>query len=155
MKIIKDHGKTVRARLGPTFFPLRTGLFTADYHLIEFILSGNKVLNKTENYQFFREWLGKGLLISDGRLLLLFSIHKLRQIIGDYWRRHRKILTPTFHFDILKGFVEVFESMGDVLVGKMEKYDETPSLDLHPFVTLCTLDIICGAYNTISHCEFC
>ena len=75
MQLIKNYGKTVKLRIGPTFLSVRTALLTADYHLIEFILSGNKILKKSENYQFFRHWLGQGLVISDGRyLLLLFSV---------------------------------------------------------------------------------
>ncbi|KAJ3656949.1 hypothetical protein Zmor_015992 [Zophobas morio] len=127
MQLIKNYGKTVKLRIGPTFLSVRTALLTADYHLIEFILSGNKILKKSENYQFLKHWLGQGLVISD----------------GDYWKKHRKILTPAFHFEILKEFVPVFESMGNVLIENLAKCEGTPSCDLDAFVTLCTLDIIC------------
>mgnify|MGYP005983947531 FL=1 len=66
------------------------------------------------------------------------------KILGDCWKKHRKILTPAFHFEILKEFVPVFESVGDVLIENLAKCEGTPSCDLDPFVTLCTLDIICG-----------
>ncbi|KAJ3656945.1 hypothetical protein Zmor_015989 [Zophobas morio] len=127
MQLIRNHGKTVKIRIGPKILPMRTSLLTADSHLTEFILSGNKILKKTENYQFLKHWLRKGLLISD----------------GDYWKRHRKILTPAFHLEVLKEFVQVFESVGDVLIEKLRRCEGTPSCDLHPFVTLCTLDVIC------------
>ena len=54
-------------------------------------------------------------------------------------------MTPTFHFEILRQFVDVFESVGNVLVDKLEKYDGLPSVDLHPLVSLCTLDVISGS----------
>ncbi|KAJ3656950.1 hypothetical protein Zmor_015993 [Zophobas morio] len=121
-----SYGKTVKIRLGPSIFPIAEGLVTEDYNLIEFILSSNKFLKKSLNYYFFRSWLGNGLLVSS----------------GNYWKKRRKILTPTFHFEILKEFVDVFESVGNVLVDKLETYDGHPSVDLHPLVSLCTLDVI-------------
>ena len=125
-----DYGKTVRLRIGPAACPIREGLITIDYSLVEFILKSNKILTKSENYNFLKAWLRNGLLISS----------------GDYWKRHRKILTPAFHFEILKEFVHVFESVGDIFVKKLEKYEGTASVDLHPLVILLTLDIISGEY---------
>ena len=69
---------------------------------------------------------------------------KNKYILGDYWKRHRKILTPAFHFETLKKFVEVFESAGDVLIQKLHEYDESTSVDLDTLITLYTLDVICG-----------
>ena len=123
-----DYGKTIRLRCGPAACPIIEGLVTKDYNLIEFILSSNKILTKSENYKFLRAWLRNGLLLSD----------------GDYWKRHRKILTPAFHFEILKQFVDVFELVGDIFVKKLEKYEGMSSVDLHPLVILLTLDIISG-----------
>ncbi|KAJ3656953.1 hypothetical protein Zmor_015996 [Zophobas morio] len=124
---IENYGKTVTIRIGPLFFPVLRALVTTDYKFFEFALGGSKILTKSENYQFLRDWLGNGLLISD----------------GDYWKRHRKILTRAFHTEVLKEFIGVFESVGDVLIKKLEKYDGKPSVDVHRLVTLCTLDIIC------------
>ncbi|KAJ3656428.1 hypothetical protein Zmor_015508 [Zophobas morio] len=120
-------GDTIMLRFGPEICPIRKGILTKDYNLIEFILNNRKLIQKSENYTFLRKWLGNGLLISD----------------GDYWKRHRKILTPAFHFEILKKFVEVFESAGDVLIQKLHEYDESTSVDLDTLITLYTLDVIC------------
>ncbi|KAI4465971.1 cytochrome p450 family 4 [Holotrichia oblita] len=66
-----------------------------------------------------------------------------RNCIGDKWRKHRKIITPAFHFQILEEFVDVFNSAGDILVKKLEEQCEKGSVDVYPFVTRCALDIIC------------
>lgn len=42
-------------------------------------------------YTFGKPWLGDGLLISGGKK----------------WARNRKLLTPAFHFDILKPYMFV------------------------------------------------
>jgi len=39
-------------------------------------------------YKFIRPWIGDGLLTSNGRK----------------WRRNRHLLTPAFHFSVLKGY---------------------------------------------------
>lgn len=65
-------------------------------------------------------------------------------ISGDKWRKHRKIITPAFHFQILEEFVDVFNSAGDILVRKLAEQCDKSSVDIYPFVTRCALDIICG-----------
>ena len=47
---------------------------------------------KDWSYRNFEDWLGDGLLLSSGRK----------------WARNRRLLTPAFHFDILKPYVKVF-----------------------------------------------
>jgi cytochrome P450 family 4 len=64
--------------------------------------------------------------------------------LGPKWRKHRKITTPAFHFQILEQFLDVFESSGNTLIKKLEKEVGKKSFDIYPFITLCTLDVICG-----------
>ncbi len=75
-----------------------------------------------------RDWLGFGLLTN----------------LGEGWHKRRKLLTPTFHYDILKDFVEVFNQQGRILAQKFAKKCEIgKSFDAYPDVALCALDIIC------------
>lgn len=53
------------------------------------------------------------------------------------------MLTPTFHFKILEEFIQVFNEQSVVLVEKLNK-KVGQDFDIFPFVTRCTLDIICG-----------
>lgn len=63
--------------------------------------------------------------------------------IGDIWKKHRKIITPTFHFKILDGFSEVFNSVGKVLIEKI-KYQSNKIIDVYPLFNLYSLDVLCG-----------
>ena len=64
---------------------------------------------------------------------------------GDKWFRRRKLLTPTFHFSILRDFVGVFNSQSDKLVRILRQKAATQQpFDICPFITHASLDIICG-----------
>jgi cytochrome P450 len=69
--------------------------------------------------------------------------------VGEKWRRRRKILTPAFHFKILEDFIDVFVDQSLILVKKLKREVGNESgFNIFPYVTLCTLDIICGKYFT-------
>ncbi|KAI9560160.1 hypothetical protein GHT06_014171 [Daphnia sinensis] len=95
----------------------------------EVVLSSNKIIDKSREYNFIQPWLGTGLLTST----------------GSKWHQRRKMLTPTFHFKILEQFIRVFNEQSAILV---EKLNDTVNqqFDIFPFITRCTLDIICGKY---------
>lgn len=63
---------------------------------------------------------------------------------GSKWHSRRKLLTPAFHFNILNDFVEVFSRQSSKLVSKLKDKANGKPFDIFPFITLCTLDIICG-----------
>lgn len=54
------------------------------------------------------------------------------------------MITPTFHFQILEQFIDVFHSNGTILIDKLRKHLGESSFDVFPYITLCALDIICG-----------
>lgn len=65
-------------------------------------------------------------------------------VVGAKWKGRRRLLTPSFHFSILDNFIGVFDSVTDTFVKILDEHVGNPSLDIYPFVTLCTLDIMCG-----------
>ncbi|XP_077286806.1 cytochrome P450 4c3 isoform X2 [Arctopsyche grandis] len=94
---------------------------------VEPILNSPKYINKSSEYIYLRPWLGTGLLTSSGKK----------------WKNRRKILTPAFHFKILDNFVDIFFEHSHILVNKMKNELGKEPFNIFPYVTLCTLDIIC------------
>jgi len=76
-------------------------------------------------YRFITPWIGDGLLVSKGKK----------------WARNRRLLTPAFHFDILKPYVSIFSGSAQVLVDKWKDLVKVEnSLDMFEHVSLMTLD---------------
>ncbi|OWR44670.1 cytochrome p450 CYP4S1 [Danaus plexippus plexippus] len=95
---------------------------------IEIVLTHSRNIKKNKPYTFIEPWLGTGLLISN----------------GSKWQKRRKILTPTFHFDILKGFVKVFEEQSRNLTTMLrKKLQESNVVDTMAIMSDFTLYIIC------------
>ncbi|KAI4462793.1 cytochrome p450 family 4 [Holotrichia oblita] len=66
-----------------------------------------------------------------------------RNCIGAKWHRHRKLLTPAFHFKILESFMPIFLEKSKLLVKLLEKEaDGKTTFNIFPYITHCTLDII-------------
>ncbi|XP_035214782.1 LOW QUALITY PROTEIN: cytochrome P450 4c3-like [Stegodyphus dumicola] len=95
--------------------------------IMEEILSSSVSLEKSFEYSFLHQWLGRGLLTSTGLK----------------WKSRRRLLTPSFHFRILEDFLPVFNNHATVLVKKIRAQADKEYIDIIPLVILCTLDIIC------------
>ncbi|KAL6267712.1 hypothetical protein P5V15_000783 [Pogonomyrmex californicus] len=100
-------------------------VFLVDPQDIEIILSSSVHIDKSQDYQFFKPWLGDGLLITT----------------GDKWRRHRKVIAPTFHMNILKTFVPLFYENSIDLVQRLR--DQIgKEFDCHDYLSAVTVDIL-------------
>ncbi|XP_017194239.2 cytochrome P450 4F3 isoform X2 [Oryctolagus cuniculus] len=77
-------------------------------------------------YSFLKPWLGDGLLLS----------------AGDKWSRHRRMLTPAFHFNILKPYMKIFNKSVNVMHAKWQRLASEGSarLDMFEHISLMTLD---------------
>lgn len=63
---------------------------------------------------------------------------------GSKWQKRRKMLTPAFHFGILEQFLQVFNEQSRVLMNLLNEITESEIFNVYPYITNCTLDIICG-----------
>jgi len=90
--------------------------------------STSTLLNKSLEYNFMEAWLGDGLLISSNKK----------------WHTRRKILTPAFHFQILKSALNIFNEQADVLVDVLHQdfVLEKKCGDIFPYVQRAALDMI-------------
>ncbi|ESP03555.1 hypothetical protein LOTGIDRAFT_237658 [Lottia gigantea] len=79
------------------------------------------------SYEFALPWLGDGLLLAGGKR----------------WARSRRLLTPAFHFDILKPYVTIYNEAADILIEKIDKFAENgESFEIFSLISQCTLDVI-------------
>ncbi|CAK6441175.1 unnamed protein product [Pipistrellus nathusii] len=79
------------------------------------------------SYRFLAPWIGYGLLLLNGQT----------------WFQHRRMLTPAFHYDILKPYVRL---MADSVRIMLDKWEELISQDSHleisEHISLMTLETI-------------
>ncbi|NP_001389269.1 cytochrome P450 4c3-like [Onthophagus taurus] len=121
-----DHAKKFGGLVKYNFFWMQS-LQISDYDHIEAILGTTKVLDKSEEYEYLHKWLGTGLLTSG----------------PEKWKKTRRIITPTFHFEILEQFIDVFDSCSNILIKKLKEIPKGTNVDIYEHSTLCALDVIC------------
>lgn len=114
------------ANIYPGAYPAWFG--PADAHLVSVrsasaraVLSGSDPKDEF-SYALLRPWIGDGLLLSQGRK----------------WDRNRRLMTPAFHADILKNYVNVFSESTEVLIDKW--LNSTSSEEMFHHISLLTLD---------------
>ncbi|XP_046749213.1 cytochrome P450 4C1-like [Diprion similis] len=107
----------------------------AEVHLgtaenVSAIFPSKNLITKSEIYDFLHPWLGSGLITSS----------------GDKWHRQRRLLTPTFHFNILEEYSVVMFEKAEILKQCIEselKNRPNEPIDMFTLITRCALDIIC------------
>ncbi|KRT79363.1 cytochrome P450 [Oryctes borbonicus] len=93
----------------------------------EIILNNSIHIDKSPAYDYMKPWLGEGLLTSTGRK----------------WQSRRKMLTPAFHFKILDDSLRIFDMKARTFIDQLNKIPAAEVFDMYPYITHCTLDIIC------------
>ncbi|KAM3614588.1 uncharacterized protein V6R79_016459 [Siganus canaliculatus] len=139
-----DLGKIVKyGRQYPYAFPLWFGpsvcvLFIHHPDYAKTILASSEPKDDL-GYIFIESWIGNGLLVSS----------------GQKWFRHRRLLTPGFHYDVLKPYVKLMSDSTKTMLDKWEGFAKTnQSFELFEHVSLMTLDTIlkCG-FSHNSNCQ--
>lgn len=129
-KVLHQMSHTAYENYGPIFriwltvFPAVVLFEPAD---IQVVLSSSKHLEKTHFYRMLHNFIGDGLITSD----------------GDRWKIHRKILQPAFHLQILDRFTDSFAECADHLVSQLIKSGQR-DINLTRFVNDSVIDILNG-----------
>ncbi|XP_044527482.1 cytochrome P450 4F2-like [Gracilinanus agilis] len=124
---------------GGPFFPI---VFICHPDYIKPLISASASVAPKDKlfYGFFEPWLGDGLLLSN----------------GDKWSQHRRLLTPAFHFDILKPYVKFFNQSTDIMHMKWRHLCAGGNVRLNVFehISLMTLDSLQKCvFSHDSHCQ--
>ncbi|KAJ2947945.1 hypothetical protein O0L34_g9737 [Tuta absoluta] len=93
----------------------------------EVIISGIRNSSKGFLYRFLQPWLQEGLLLSD----------------GAKWQQRRKILTPTFHFNILRHFCSILAENSEKMAEKMSSDVGKERANVTDYIVDFTLNSIC------------
>jgi len=64
-------------------------------------------------------------------------------LVGAKWHSQRKMLTPTFNFNLLQQFVKIFLEQSENMTKSLKNTESTIVKDLETFVGKFTLNIIC------------
>jgi len=121
--LVEKHGSVLKLWIGQDLFVLLSNPVA-----LEKVLGNKNFIRRTGlvtklGKPFFRN----GLLMSD----------------GDTWRIHRKIISSTFHNNVLDQFVENFSKNSSILVDQLSSRCNGKAFDVYPLISLCTLDVIC------------
>ncbi|KAL7738167.1 hypothetical protein ACLKA6_006507 [Drosophila palustris] len=119
-----DH-KNFRLWAGPLPYVM---LIETQY--VEHVLSSTTLTYKYDPYNLLYPWLGRGLLTAN----------------GHQWAVRRKLITPSFHFRILKDFLHVMNETSERFMKLLEQESSSAQsqvLDIQRLVTRNTIDVIC------------
>ncbi|XP_012519619.1 PREDICTED: phylloquinone omega-hydroxylase CYP4F2-like [Propithecus coquereli] len=110
--------------------------------IIRPVLNASAIIVRKDDifFSFIKPWLGEGLLLS----------------AGDKWSRHRRMLTPAFHFNILKPYVKIFNDSVSIMHAKWQRLASEGSvrLDMFEHISLMTLDSLQKCiFSFDSHCQ--
>ncbi|KAJ8683826.1 hypothetical protein QAD02_019618 [Eretmocerus hayati] len=101
---------------------------------MQILLTSQKAIDKGYVYNHFHPWLRTGLLTSTGK---------------KWWQR-RKILTPGFHFNVLKKYLEIMNEEANKCVSKLEQEGDETVKNVVTFSSDVTLNVICETAMAVS-----
>ena len=105
---------------------IRPSLVVVHPETVKAVLKASHVsAPKSSEYLFLKAWIGDGLIGSG----------------GAKWARNRHLLTPAFHFDVLKPYVQIYNDVAGLFLDKIKLLaSDGKSIDVKPLVSRATLD---------------
>ncbi|XP_038050782.1 cytochrome P450 4F11-like [Patiria miniata] len=91
------------------------------------ILNGTVKSKKSPLYDSMRDWIGEGLALSE----------------GAKWKRNRRLLTRSFHLDVLRAYTPVSNDCVEILLDKLERSAaQDKPFNMYQGLVQCTFDVI-------------
>ncbi|XP_051958215.1 cytochrome P450 4F3 [Xyrauchen texanus] len=137
-EIIRKYVHSCAWYLGPFYNMVR--LFHPDYVKSLLAASASITFKDELFYGFMKPWLGQSLLLQN----------------GQEWSRHRRLLTPAFHFDILKKYVYIFNQSTNIMHDKWRSLLAAGQngVDMFEHMSSMTLDsLLKCTFSCDSHCQ--
>ncbi|XP_022166734.1 cytochrome P450 4C1-like isoform X2 [Myzus persicae] len=95
---------------------------------LQIVLNSSRTLQKDRFYNFIKNIFGEGLLTAP----------------VDKWRKHRRLITPSFNSILLNEFFPVFNEKNKILVSNLKvELNKTEPFDLWDYISPTTLNLIC------------
>lgn len=116
------YGSSAKIWLGQKLF-----VFVDRPEDIETILTSPVCLDKGASYKFIQNFLGLGLIT----------------LRGEEWKAHRKLLNPSFHYNIINKFNPIFNKNLRILVKNLEQ-KKNVTFDILDCIKSASMDMICG-----------
>ena len=106
--------------------PLRPTLSVIHPETIRPVIKA-KTIKESMGYHFLLPWLGRGLLLENGKK----------------WLRNRKLITPAFHFDILQSYTTIMNDCTSIFIDKLNAYaTNDEKINLFDCISLLSFDIL-------------
>ncbi|MFH4976280.1 hypothetical protein AB6A40_002989 [Gnathostoma spinigerum] len=91
------------------------------------VLEDTTLVNKPIQYEIIKELTGDGLLVSN----------------SEKWHQRRRLISPAFHFNMLKSYTAIFNKHARVLCEALLPYSNNgATIDVLPILSRCMLDVI-------------
>ncbi|XP_064237776.1 cytochrome P450 4F2-like [Aotus nancymaae] len=137
-QLVATHPQGFKVWMGP-FIPI---IRLCHPNIIRSVINASAAIAPKDEvfYSFLKPWLGDGLLLS----------------AGDKWSRHRRMLTPAFHFNILKPYMKIFNDSVNIMHAKWQRLasEGNARLDMFEHISLMTLDSLQKCvFSFDSHCQ--
>ena len=126
--LVRDFQAKTREKLGVIWFGSMPMVTILDPKGAEAILRSSRHMKKGFVYTFLHPWLGTGLLTSH----------------SQKWKQRRRLITPSFHFSILRDFLDVMNEQSLTFTQNLKNSCKSrKQCNVSKAITMCALDIIC------------
>lgn len=124
VRIAKNHCEKLKRKFFYLWFGPLPMIFLTHPEAAAVILKSSQQVEKSFVYKYMQPWLGTGLVTSG----------------GEKWKQRRRLLTSSFHFEVLKEYIGIMNEQARICIENLKvqlKRNET--IDIEKSLSLCML----------------